>query len=135
VLCLGVKGRGRNPSGGGQASNDNLVKWYGPLSRESGDMPDQIQRAVVRIKEENNIAGFDVVLIDGRVSVQEEDICEAVQDVLQEATYVLLDDVSQAHIHEIYRYLRRDGRHCVIGENPDLRNGYAVFERCQRQKL
>jgi Glycosyl transferases group 1 len=135
VLCLGVKGRGRNPSGGGQASNDNLVKWYGPLSRESGDMPDQIQRAVVRIKEENNIAGFDVVLIDGRVSVQEEDICEAVQDVLQEATYVLLDDVSHAHIHEIYRYLRRDGRHCVIGENPDLRNGYAVFERCQRQKL
>jgi Glycosyl transferases group 1 len=133
VLGLRIKGRSRGPGVSGQASKDDFVKWYGPLSPDSGDMRDQLQKAIIRIKEDNNVECFDVLLIDGCVSVQEEHVHEALQEVLRTAKYVLLDDVNYVHIHEIYRRLQKEGRHCVTGENPNLRNGYAVFERLQWQ--
>jgi len=91
-------------------------------------MGEQLEKAIVRIREENDVMAFDLVLIDGRETIQ-EDVSEGVYDVLRGARYVLLGGVGGVSIHEIYRRLQREGRHRVTGENPDLRNGYAVLER------
>jgi len=126
VFCVRIGKRGRRPRTGGW--KETLVKWYGPLLRNSSDMGEQLEKAIVRIREENDVMAFDLVLIDGRETIQ-EDVSEGVYDVLRGARYVLLGGVGGVSIHEIYRRLQREGRHRVTGENPDLRNGYAVLER------
>jgi hypothetical protein len=42
---------------------------------------------------------------------------------------VLLENVSDNNIYEIYRRIRKGGHHFITEENPSLRSGYAVFEQ------
>lgn len=133
MLYLGMTGR--VPSADGRACNNDLVKWYGPLSSSHGDTRDQLRDAIKRMKKDNNVEDFDVVLIDSCKSVQGEDAYEAIDEVLRAARYVLLDDVSYSNVHEIYRQLQKEGQHWVIGENPALRNGYVIFERRQSKAM
>ncbi|MGR4925902.1 glycosyltransferase [Bradyrhizobium sp. CAR08] len=127
VICLKMRGR-HEATANGQAPEEDLVKWYGPLPLDSGDLRDQFQKAITRIREDNNIVQFDILLINGTVRSQGESVYETLHELLRKAKYVLLDDVSNVRIHEVYRRLKNDGRHRVIDENPALRDGYAVFE-------
>jgi hypothetical protein len=120
VICL----KERNAPLRSRVSNDRFVKWYGPLS-----LRDQLQSIVAMMKEENNGVGFDTVLVTCADSIHEAGADETLYDVLRGAKYVLLENVNCSHIHEIYRRLRNEERHFITDENPNLRNGYAVFER------
>lgn len=133
VVYLGMTGQ--VPGSRGEGRKGGLVRWYGTLSPGTGGMRDQLRRAIVEIRQDSDIEQFDVVLIDGCLSIQGDNTDEALLETLLAAKYVLLDDVSNSNIHEIYRYLQREQRHEVIGENPDLRNGYAVFARRQPNVL
>jgi len=132
VVCMNIGGRSRGPIAGAPRPKEYPVEWYVQLSLDSGDMGDQFQKAIRRIKEGNNITRFDLLLFNGSVGVQEDSFYEALYEVSRKATYVLLDDVSNVRIHEIYRRLKSEGRHRVTDENPALRNGYAVFEEWNR---
>jgi hypothetical protein len=125
VFCLRTKEGSRCS----QTSKDDFVKWYGPLSPVSGDTREQLQRAISRIREDNGVGYFDIVLIDGSENVQDEDAYDVLYKVLCGAKYVLLDAVDHVYIHQIYRRLQSERRHRITSENPNLRRGYAIFER------
>jgi hypothetical protein len=126
VLCLRTNGRNSGAFKGRTLKQD-FVKCYGPLSPTSCGTPDELLKAIMQMKDDNDIIYFDTILIDGRVL--DESIYMALREFLRKAKYVLLADVNHVHVHEIYRRLRGEEQHRITSENPDLRNGYAVFER------
>jgi hypothetical protein len=120
VFCL----RACNTVVRSHARNDAFVKWYGP----SLPNPANILTQIMRIKEENNIVWFDIVLVN-RFSVIHEEDADALYEALRGSKYVLLENVSDNNIYEIYRRIRKGGHHFITEENPSLRSGYAVFEQ------
>jgi hypothetical protein len=82
----------------------------------------------MKIKEENNIVWFDFVLVNCSSAIHEGGADE-LYEALRGSRYVLLENVSYNNIHEIYRRIRKGGRHFITEENPSLRSGYAVFEQ------
>ena len=126
VFCL--KDR-RQVGIGGQGLKDDFLKWYGPLAPDRGNIGEQLQCALTGIKEDSSVVRFDMVLIDGSKTIQDEDAYSALYAVLRGTNCVVLNGVNFAPIHEIYKRLLKDGRHFITNENPSLRDGYAVFER------
>ncbi|SCB08477.1 Glycosyl transferases group 1 [Bradyrhizobium shewense] len=129
LVCLKIGGGSGDPFVGAPRPEEDCVKWYGPLDLDPGDMGEQFRNSIRRIKDDNNVTSFDLLLFNGSARVQEDGFYEALYELLRETKYVLLDDVSDVRIHDIYRRLKSEGRHRVTDENPSLRNGYAVLEK------
>ncbi|MDQ3875021.1 MAG: hypothetical protein M3322_05640 [Actinomycetota bacterium] len=79
------------------------------------------------IQNEHGIDRFDVVLLDGS-----EFAGRAELERVLGARYVLLDDVLSFKNHANCLRLLADGRYELVGANPRLRNGYAIFRRASR---
>lgn len=84
------------------------------------------QEGIERIKRENGIDRFDVVLVDGS-----EFTAAAELDRVDGARYVLLDDVNSFKNHYNCQRLLADPRYRLVAGNARLRNGYAVFARSE----
>jgi hypothetical protein len=82
------------------------------------------QDGLRRIKEENGVDVFDMVLIDGS-----EFTGRAELDELYGAAFTLLDDTTTFKNSFNYQRLRADSAYVLVKENQTLRNGYAVFQR------
>lgn len=78
------------------------------------------------IKEENGITDFGIVLIDGS-----EFSGPAELDEVYGARYILLDDICTFKNHRNHERLTKDPLYRLTASNPELRNGFAVFERVQ----
>lgn len=76
------------------------------------------------IKRENDIAAFDIVLIDGSDFAAPAEL----EEVLG-APLILLDDINTLKNHHNCLRLIADPRYELVETNVLLRNGYAIFER------
>jgi hypothetical protein len=79
---------------------------------------------IASIKEQYEIETFDAVLIDGS-----EFAGRAELDEVYGARFLLLDDTQTLKNWETSRRLEADPNYAVIRADPQVRNGYAVFER------
>jgi hypothetical protein len=82
------------------------------------------QNGIRMIKEENGVDTFGLVLIDGS-----EFTGPAELDEVYGAEYILLDDIGTFKNYANFQRLQADPTYRMTSMNPDLRNGYAVFER------
>jgi glycosyl transferase family 1 len=105
------------------------VKWYGLSSSSPENLHEELDRTVKKIKEENDINFFDVLLIDGSESKHQLVVNGAVNKELCEARFVLLHDINNIYNHENYDRLLKSLDYLLVDENPGLRNGYAIFEK------
>ena len=91
----------------------------------SGVPDDGIQR----IKRENGIENFDLVLIDGSEFTGSAELEE-----IYGARIIILDDVNAYKNYFNYRRLTFDTNYVLVTENWSLRNGYAVFRLVKPQE-
>ncbi|MEA5518137.1 FkbM family methyltransferase [Limnoraphis robusta] len=77
-----------------------------------------------KIKEENNIKFFDVVLIDGSEFTGISELEE-----VYGAKYILLDDINTFKNYSNYHKLMSDYKYELLEQDSFLRNGYAIFKR------
>jgi len=82
------------------------------------------QDGIQKIKREQNIATFDMVLIDGSEFTGMAELEE-----VYGAEYILLDDINSFKNRSNYRRLQEDPAYSLLQENWTIRNGYAVFRR------
>lgn len=86
---------------------------------------------IERIKQENGIDYFDVVLIDGS-----EFTGKAELDEVYGARYIFLDDINTFKNFENHNRLVLDQKYKLIVEDRGVRNGFSVFERIgQKPKI
>ncbi|MBD1921226.1 FkbM family methyltransferase [Microcoleus sp. FACHB-831] len=79
---------------------------------------------IKKIKQENNIDFFDVVLIDGSEftgSVELEEVYGA--------KFILLDDITTFKNYKTHQRLLADKKYVLQKQNILLRNGYSIFKR------
>ena len=88
--------------------------------QSSGVPSDGIQR----IKRENNITHFDMVLIDGS-----EFTGKAELDEIYGAGIILLDDINGFKNFQNRQRLLADPRYTLLHENWKVRNGYSIFKK------
>lgn len=75
-----------------------------------------------KIKTENNIDVFDLVLIDGSEFTGIAELEE-----VYGATLIILDDINTFKNYQNYTKLLTDAKYMLLQENKRLRNGYAIF--------
>ncbi len=111
--------------------NSNLNNY--PLERILGWLEQDMEylenhnirdNGIKKIKEENGIFYFDMVLIDGSEFTGEAELEE-----VYGAKYILLDDIKGYKNFRNYIRLLKDANYDLIIDNKELRNGYAVFKR------
>jgi len=83
---------------------------------------------IQRVKEENGINIFGMVLIDGS-----EFTGKAELDELYGARYILLDDIRSYKNLENFQRLSVDPGYELVVENGKERNGFAVFKRIMKK--
>ena len=79
---------------------------------------------IQKIKEENNIQNFDMVLIDGSEFAGTAELNE-----IYGAKFILLDDINGFKNYNNYKRLMKDSYYDLVTEDWELRNGFAVFAR------
>ncbi|BAZ41960.1 group 1 glycosyl transferase [Calothrix sp. NIES-4101] len=79
---------------------------------------------IQKIKQENNIQEFDVVLIDGSEFTGNAELEE-----VYGAKYILLDDINAFKNYSNHHKLLGDRNYSLIVENYSLRNGYSIFKK------
>ncbi|MFN6495922.1 MAG: glycosyltransferase [Nostoc sp. DedQUE01] len=105
---------------------ESLVKYYNISSLSLENLPQELSKIIKRIKEENNINVFDIILIDGsQISTSIEEL----ENELSGYQFMLLDDINTFHSYKVYQKLLLDSNYLVLTQNTDLRNGYAIFEQ------
>ena len=100
-----------------------VLRWLRQDVRYIGKL-DTDQNGIRMIMEQNRIDRFGVVLIDGS-----EFTGSAELDEVYGADYILLDDIGTFKNYRNHERLRADPAYKLTATNPNLRNGYAVFER------
>jgi glycosyltransferase involved in cell wall biosynthesis/predicted O-methyltransferase YrrM len=78
---------------------------------------------IQKIKHENNIDSFDLVLIDGS-----EFTGSAELDEVYGSKYICLDDINTFKNYQNFNRLLNDPNYILINSNQNIRNGYAIFQ-------
>ncbi len=81
-----------------------------------------------KIKRENQIEHFDMVLIDGSEFTGEAELAE-----VYGARFILLDDTNTYKNYYNYQRLAKDPAYQLIEEDWKIRNGYAIFQKVESQ--
>lgn len=84
------------------------------------------QRGIERIRKENGIDCFDLVLIDGSEFAGSSEL-----DQVYGAHFILLDDTCTFKNFHNRERLLQDPAYELIEENPTVRNGYAIFRKLE----
>ncbi|MBH8556283.1 FkbM family methyltransferase [Nostocaceae cyanobacterium CENA357] len=91
--------------------------------RQSGVFDNGIQK----IKQENNIDFFDLVLIDGS-----EFTGSAELDEVYGAKFICLDDITTFKNYNNHQKLLADPNYVLLEQNNAIRNGYSIFHKSER---
>jgi hypothetical protein len=129
VFCIGGS-RDRFPSPNRVLPDDPVVKWYEPPPRSSHDLPEALESLISTIKKENHILAFDVILIADSYLLQSAvSVTSIVKAALHAARFILLDGTITANSYSLYKTLLGNPTYAIAAQDPDLRDGYAIFER------
>ncbi len=79
---------------------------------------------IQRIKKENKIDNFDMVLIDGSEFTGKSEL-----NLVYGAKIIMLDDINGYKNYHNFLRLSNDPDYLLVTENKNLRNGYAIFKR------
>ncbi|MBD2344442.1 class I SAM-dependent methyltransferase [Anabaena subtropica] len=82
------------------------------------------ENGIKKIKIENNIELFDLVLIDGSEFTGNSEL-----DEVYGAKYIFLDDINTFKNYNNFKRLLEDDNYALIGWNDNVRNGYAIFKQ------
>lgn len=94
--------------------------------KNAGVLEDGIQR----IKEDNNIDTFDVVIIDG------SEFTGSIEwHYLYGANLVFLDDINTFKNYSNHLRLMSDSNYINIAHNNNIRNGYSIFKRVEKEEF
>uniref|UniRef100_UPI001F0140D4 FkbM family methyltransferase n=1 Tax=Nostoc sp. CMAA1605 TaxID=2055159 RepID=UPI001F0140D4 len=113
-------------------NTDNNLKIY-PLDRVIGWLEQDIDyvkecgfsgNGIRKIKQENNIENFDVVLIDGSEFTGIAELCE-----VYGAKYIFLDDITTFKNYHNHQELLTDKNYELVIQNSFIRNGYSIFKK------
>jgi hypothetical protein len=105
--------------------NHSVVKCYEVSSASQEDFPDELENIIKKIKQENKIDFFDVILVDGSELSPTTNLCNE----LQTAKIIMLDDINICYNQKNYSALLTDKTYILDIENISLRNGYAIFKK------
>jgi hypothetical protein len=106
-------------------ANHSVVKCYEVLSASQENFSDELENIIKKIKQENKIDFFDIVLVDGselsaKINLSNE---------LMSAKIVILDDINISFNQKNYSFLLTSNAYIIDAENISLRNGYAIFKK------
>jgi hypothetical protein len=106
--------------------HDSAVRCYNISSPALDKLPEknETNNTIKRIKQENQIDCFDLVLIDGS---EFQDAAEL--DEVYGAKFVLLDDINTRQNYQNLHRLLADPDYTLVAQNSSLRNGYAIFQK------
>ncbi|MBD2296486.1 glycosyltransferase family 1 protein [Anabaena sphaerica FACHB-251] len=108
-----------------QYANHSVVKCYQLSSASQKNFTHEIENVIQKIKQENKLEFFDIVLVDGsELSARTE-----LYNELQTVKFIILDDINSGFNQPNYFSLATNKTHIVDTENISLRNGYAIFKK------
>jgi hypothetical protein len=129
VFCI-AGSRHRLPSPNGGFPDDPVVKWYEPPPRSSQNLPEPLELLISTITKDNHIPSFDVILIADSTSLRcAVSVASMIKAGLHAATFILLDGTITANSYSLYKHLLGNPTYALVAQDPDLRDGYAIFER------
>ncbi|MEH2001509.1 MAG: FkbM family methyltransferase [Nostoc sp.] len=82
---------------------------------------------IQKIKQENNIDCFDLVLVDGS-----EFTGQAELDEVYGAKFICLDDITTFKNYRNHQKLLADQNYVLIAESTTVRNGYSIFKKIEQ---
>ncbi|MEI6444870.1 MAG: glycosyltransferase family 1 protein [Nostocales cyanobacterium ELA583] len=88
------------------------------------------ENGIEKIKQENNIDFFDLVLIDGSEFTGNAELEE-----IYGAKIICLDDIITFKNYATHQKLLKDPNYILIEENHFLRNGYSIFKKIEPSYL
>jgi hypothetical protein len=110
--------------------NNSVVKCYQLSSTSLENFSNQLENVIAKIKQENDIDIFDVVIIDSsKLTINFK------LNKLNEARFVLLDNINNFQNHKNYYRLITESNYTLVAQNPSLRNGYAIFKKVNNDML
>lgn len=102
---------------------ETVIGWYQQDLAYLKDNQSNIS-GIDHIKSENNIDLFDMVLIDGSEFTGERELAYIIG-----AKVIALDDTQTFKCFNAMRTLENNSNYRLVTYKPDVRNGYAIFER------
>ena len=102
---------------------ETVIGWYKQDLNYLQDNQSNIS-GIAHIKSANNINLFDMVLIDGSEFTGEKELAYVIG-----AKIIALDDTETFKCFNAMRALEKNPSYHLITHRPDIRNGYAIFER------
>jgi len=86
--------------------------------------PEIEQNGIQKIKTQNNIEHFDLVLIDGSEFTGRAELEE-----VYGANIIILDDITTYKNYYSHQKLLQDSQYILVRQNSKLRNGYSIFRK------
>jgi tetratricopeptide (TPR) repeat protein len=113
-----------------QYDND-AAKFYQIPSVTSKRLLDEFKNSIQKMKQENAIDSFDVILITGLGL----DISDALSEEFCGARFILLDNINTLQNQKNHQRLLTDDHYILDMQNPDLRGGYAIFRNVNQRRI
>jgi hypothetical protein len=88
-----------------------------------------LKKTIDRIKLENNLDSFDLVLVDGSELSSDVSVSRELRDEFPSTRFVVLDDINLLPNGDSHNRLLRDSRFVLVDRNPDLRDGFSIFKQ------
>ena len=112
------------------ASASPQIKWYGIAKSSDPENPAEgIGDIVRKIKHENGVTQFDVVLIDNSEPLDQAAVRGDLEAEMRAAKVVILNDIVSPIGYEKYLGLLESSDHALAEHNPDSGSGYAIFRK------
>lgn len=123
-------------------SSDDVIMFYNSIKSSLNNYPleqvldwlnqdieylknsEVVQNGIQKIKQENHIEYFDVVLIDGSEFTGVAELKE-----VYGAKFILLDDINAFKNYNNHQQLLSDHNYQLLEHNVHVRNGYSIFQR------
>jgi hypothetical protein len=88
------------------------------------------QNGIQKIKQENNIDIFDLVIIDGSEFTGRVEL-----DEIYGAKFIMLDDIDTFKNYQNHCRLLSDSNYVLVEQNLFLRHGYSIFKKVERIEI
>jgi hypothetical protein len=128
IFCIGASRR-RFFDARGKFQNHTSVRRYEPPLSLAEDLSEGLEMTVERIRAENHVDIFDLLLIDGYGLKQGFAADGAISKQLHGARVIILADLNGRCNYENHDTLLNDPNYFLSAHNPGLRNGYAIFKK------
>ena len=109
--------------------NGRRSKWYSLSVSSPESLREELDNTIDKIKKDNGIDGFDVVVVDGSELGHCWPASITLDNELRKARFIVLDGISCTYNHRHYDGLLTDSQYALVDHNPGLRDGYAIFEK------